>query len=326
MSMPRSAAFARTERRSAFADDVATSLMETPRRVSSRFLYDALGSALFDAICELPWYRVTRAEQGLLERHGAAVLSAAGPVGRVVELGAGSGAKLATLLRQRGHTGTPRVSLIDVSGAALAAAARAVGQIPGLGPITQYQATYDQGLQSVAQETAVSGPTLLLLLGSNLGNFDPDEGQQLLTMIRQALRPGDQFLIGNDLIKPEATLQLAYDDPLGVTAAFNLNVFVRMNRELEANFDLQQLTHVAIWNAEAARMEMHAESRCRQTVTIPAAGLQFTLERGERIWTESSHKYTVDTMTPLLATAGFRQAHQWVDHDAGFALTLASVI
>jgi L-histidine Nalpha-methyltransferase len=326
MSTQRSAALATPEARSAFALDVAASLVESPRRVSSQYLYDALGSALFDAICELPWYRVTRAELSLLQRYGAAILGAAGPIGRVVELGAGSGAKLSTLLRQRSHTGAPRVSLIDVSATALASAARALGEIRGLGPLTMHENPYEEGLEAVARETSDAGPTLLLLLGSNIGNFNPEDGHDLLCRIRRSLRSGDQFLIGTDLVKPEAALQLAYDDPIGVTAAFNLNVCARINRELGANFDLRRLRHVAVWNAEASRVEMHIESTVEQSISVPAAGLRFTLRAGERIWTESSYKYTTDDVEDMLASAGFRLVQPWIDRDAGFALTLASAM
>ncbi len=291
----------------------------------SQYLYDALGSALFEAICELPWYRVTRAELGLLARHGAEMLSASGPLGRVVELGSGSGAKLCTLLRQRAHTGAPRVSLIDVSASALASASRALSRIRGLGPLTLHERSYESGLRAVAREPVVSGPTLFMLLGSNIGNFSPEDGHDLLCAIRETAHDGDRFLIGTDLVKPERTLQLAYDDPLGVTAAFNLNVCVRMNRELGANFDLRALRHVAVWNSGASRIEMHLESTARQQVHIPAAGVRFTLEPLERIWTESSHKYTAARVVSMLASAGFVQTRQWIDDDAGFALTLASV-
>lgn len=324
MSMRRSAAFATRDVRSAFAVDVAASLMEAPRRVPSQYLYDSLGSALFEAICELPWYRVTRAELGLLERHGAEILSASGPLGRVVELGSGSGAKLCTLLQQRAHTGAPRVSLIDVSASALAAAGRAVGQIRGLGRLTAHQEPYASGLRAVAREPGVAGRTLFMLLGSNIGNFSPEEGHDLLCGIRETARDGDLFLIGTDLVKPEPVLQLAYDDPLGVTAAFNLNVCVRMNRELGANFDVRALRHAAVWNREASRMEMYLTSTMKQHIRVPAAGVQFTLEPAEHIWTESSYKYTTARVRDMLAAAGFLQVRQWTDQDAGFALTLAS--
>ncbi len=306
-----------------FAADVRYSLSLTPRQIASLYFYDALGSALFDAICELPWYRVTRAETALLTRHGRDILGASAPLGRIVELGAGSGAKLAVLLGRR-RTDDPAISLrlIDVSRAALDAAMRSLGQLPGV-EIAGHEAPYEAGLAAVAAEPAPAGRTLALFLGSNIGNFDPPAAHTLLARIRGSLRAGDMLLIGTDLVKPEADLLLAYDDPLGVTAAFNLNVFARMNRELGANFDLSALKHIAVWNSDASRVEMHVESRRVQAVDIPAAALSITLERGERIWTESSYKYTVTAASAMLERADFVCQEQWIDAAAGFALSLA---
>ena len=306
-----------------FAADVRHSLSLAPRQVASLYLYDALGSALFDAICHLPWYRVTRTETELLERHGARILDAAAPLGRIVELGSGSGAKLATLLGRRHARATPlSLRLIDVSPSALDTAMRSLGQLPGI-EVEGYQAAYERGLDTLAAEAAPDGRTLALFLGSNIGNFDPPAAHALLVRIRAALRPGDALLLGADLVKPEADLLLAYDDPLGVTAAFNLNLFVRMNRELGANFDVAGLRHVAVWNPEASRVEMHAEATRDQHVRIPVATLDFALSAGERIWTESSYKYRAGDAAAILARAGFRQAEQWLDAEAGFALTFA---
>ncbi len=142
--------------------------------------------------------------------------------------------------------------------------------------------------------------------------------------MRASLRGGDLLLIGTDLVKPERELLIAYDDPLGVTAAFNLNLFARMNRELAATFDLRALRHVAVWNAAASRVEMHVEATRRHEVTIPAAGLAFILEAGERIWTESSYKYTMAGAAAMLERSGFVCRQQWVDREAGFALSLAA--
>lgn len=309
----------------AFAADVRRSLLLTPRQVSSKYFYDALGSALFEAICELPWYRVTRAETALIERHGAEILTAAAPLARVVELGVGSGSKLAALLAQRQADAPLALRLIDVSQAALDAAERVLGQLPAL-HMTGYEAPYEQGLASVAAEPAPDGRTLALFLGSNIGNFDPPAANALLARVRRALRPGDLLALGTDLIKPEPDLLLAYDDPLGVTAAFNLNVCARMNRELGATFDLDRLRHLALWNEQASRVEMHLEVTQAHVVEIPAAGLTLPLTTGERIWTESSYKYEAGRISEMFGAAGFRQTAQWVEPDAGFAITLAAAI
>jgi dimethylhistidine N-methyltransferase len=306
-----------------FAEDIRHALSLTPRQVPSLYFYDALGSALFDAICELPWYRLTRAESALLERHGADILEDAKPLARIVELGAGSGAKLALLLTQRDSGARPlSLRLIDVSSAALDAAMRSLRQLPGV-EVAGHHAAYELGLAAVAAEDAPDGRTLALFLGSNIGNFDPPAADALLRRIRSALVPGDRMLLGTDLVKPEPDLILAYADPLGVTAAFNLNVFARMNRELGATFDLTSLTHVAVWNAAASRVEMHVEASRTHEVHIPVAALTFTFEAGQRIWTESSYKYETSDVSRMLDRAGFDQSHQWIDAAAGYALTLA---
>ena len=163
---------------------------------------------------------------------------------------------------------------------------------------------------------------LVLFLGSNIGNFDPPAAHDFLTQIRGALRPGDALLLGADLVKPEAELVLAYDDPLGVTAAFNKNLLVRINRELLADFDLTSFDHRAIWNEAKSRIEMHLVSRRAQEVAIPRADCIVSFRRGEHIWTESSYKYTIEEVVQRGERAGFRSREQWVDGDARFALTL----
>jgi dimethylhistidine N-methyltransferase len=306
-----------------FAADARHYLTESPRQMASRYFYDALGSALFDAICELPWYKVTRAEMALLSRHGAAILARAGRPARIVELGSGSGAKLAVLAGARAASAPPvELHLIDISPAALDTAVRALESLPNAEILTHH-ATYESGLALVPNQRRPTGPTLALFLGSNIGNFDRDAGDALLARLRASLAPGDMLLIGTDLVKPEADLLLAYDDPLGVTAAFNLNLFARMNRELGANFDLSTLKHVAVWNADESRVEMHVESLARQSIRIPLARLTFTLEAGERIWTENSYKYRPETVDQMLAQAGFTTRERWVEPGARFALTLA---
>ncbi len=165
--------------------------------------------------------------------------------------------------------------------------------------------------------------TLVLFLGSNIGNFDQRGSATLLSRIAASLAPGDAFLIGADLVKPEPDLQLAYDDPLGVSAAFNLNVLLRINRELGGNFDLRAFRHRAVWNAACSRMDMFLVSTREQRVRIEGVGLDFTLREGEGIWSESSYKYTPDGFVKQLRDSGFESMAQWTDRDAGFALTLA---
>lgn len=311
-----------------FAVAVRTYLDRTPRQLPTRYLYDPLGSALFDAICRLPWYRVTRAEAGLLTRHAAEILSAAEPLARIVELGSGSGGKLAALLAAR-PPGSPRLrlDLIDISRAALDAAARTLGAFEDV-DIVGHQAEYESGLDAVAGEIAAGtshcGRTLVLFLGSNIGNFDPPIARGLLRRLRASLEPGDALLLGADLVKPKADLLLAYDDPLGVTAAFNRNLLVRINRELGGDFDVADFRHKAVWNAAASRVEMYLVSTRAQRVRVAAAGVDILIHDGESIWTESSYKYTTDDVAGLLARCGFgRQAAEWTDDAARFVLTLA---
>ena len=318
--MPPSVASRRPDAgRSAFAEDVAFYLAQTPRQLPSRYLYDELGSSLFEAICRLPWYRITRTEQRLLQLHAGAIFSGLTPLRTIVELGPGSGEKLITLMA---GCPTPDVTvhLIDVSPAALDKAAAALAVSPSLAVVT-HQATYERGLSAIAHAHHAPGGTLVVFLGSNLGNFDPPGADAFLRNVRASLRAGDALLVGTDLVKPEPDLLLAYDDPLGVTAAFNRNLLVRINRELDGDFDVAQFAHRAVWNAAASRIEMHLVSRQRQRVQVRACHIDITFEPGETIWTEGSYKYRLQDLAPMLGRAGFSAIGQWVDD--GFALTLA---
>lgn len=307
-----------------FAADVRHYLTQTPRQLPSRYLYDALGSALFDAICELPWYRITGAEIRLLARHAPGVWSAMSPLDRIIELGVGDGRKLAALLSARPRERPPvRVDLVDVSAAALETATRTLARLGGT-RVESHVARYEAGLEAATGETS-RGRALVLFLGSNIGNFDPPSRDALLRHMRACLRPGDALLLGADLVKPERDLLLAYDDPLGVTGAFNLNLLVRINRELGADFDPAGFAHRAIWNASDARVEMHLVSRRRQSVRIPAAGIRLELQASETIWTESSYKYQPDDIVRMIEAAGFEATAQWEDGRARFVLTLCGV-
>jgi dimethylhistidine N-methyltransferase len=311
---------AEAARPGALADAVRTYLQLTPRQLPSRLLYDPLGSALFDAICWLPWYNVTRAELRLLQQHAPVIGQTLRRGGRVVELGSGNGDKLAALLT---HAAVPRVDayLIDISAAALDRAVQTLGTIEGVERrVTVHQATYEDGL--MALPTDENTPTLMAFLGSNIGNFDRRGAVAFLGLVRAALRAGDYLLLGADLVKPEPVLLRAYDDPLGVTAAFNRNLLVRLNAELGADIVLERFAHRAVWNRDASRIEMHLVSLTRQRVQIPGAQLDLTLEEGETIWSESSYKYDPAGIRQLVEPAGFTQRSQWIEDADGFALTL----
>jgi L-histidine Nalpha-methyltransferase len=311
--------------RAAFAIDVQYYLSQDPKQLPSCYLYDALGSCLFEAICRLPWYPITRAEMRLLGAHRHEILATAGPVTSIVELGSGSGEKLAALLSARRQRSPLTLHLIDLSATALSLSERTLVALDDV-KVATHQATYEAGLDEVRGLRDAHGRTLVLFLGSNIGNFDPPGAEALLRAIRATLRPGDGLLLGADLVKPAAVLQLAYDDPLGVTAAFNRNLLVRINRELGAHFDLDAFAHGARWNAQDSRVEMHLVSLKRQSVRIDAADITLTLDDGESIWTESSYKYEAHDIVALAERAGFQLDAQWLDAGDGFALTLVRAL
>jgi L-histidine Nalpha-methyltransferase len=308
--------------RASFADAVGYYLSLQPRQLPSRYFYDALGSALFEAICRLPWYPVTRAETRLLECHARAILSHLDPLSTVIELGSGSGGKLGLLIALGRRSPNPlTVHLVDVSPTALASASDVLSRLEATTVVT-HALRYEEGLAQIASRPRAGGRNLVLFLGSNIGNFDRPGAAAFLRAIGSSMAEGDGLLVGTDLVKSERELLLAYDDPLGVTAAFNRNLIVRINRELDGNFDLDAFAHRAVWNAAESRVEMHLVCTRPQQVTIRASGLDFTMEDGESIWTESSYKYRPKGVAAMLEHAGFGVVAQWID--GGFALTLAS--
>jgi L-histidine Nalpha-methyltransferase len=308
-----------------FAADVQYYLVQQPRQLPSRYFYDELGSALFEAICRLPWYGITRAESRLISAHGRDVFRRLGPLSTIVELGSGSGDKLRMLVEAAGPRPQPlNVHLVDVSQSALEISARMLASLDDLRVIV-HQTTYEAGLNEVARETA-GERTLVLFLGSNIGNFDPPGAEEFLRQIRATLAAGDALLLGADLIKSERDLMLGYDDPLGVTAAFNRNLLVRINRELGGNFAVDQFAHRAVWNESESRVEMYLVARASQRVRVRLAELDFEMVQGESIWTESSYKYEPRGVVDVLAHAGFRLVAQWIDWQDAFALTCVEAV
>ena len=304
-----------------FADEVRHYLTQPQRQLPSRWFYDDLGSALFEAICRLPWYPLTRAEMRLLDRHARDIVDPG--VRTIVELGPGSGAKLSSLVGGAGDRRGPLdLHLVDVSASALTQAARTLEKHRDV-RVVGHQAPYEAGLREFKRARSAPGRRLALFLGSNIGNFDPPGRDAFLGSVRSALDRGDAFLLGADLVKPERELLLAYDDPLGVTAAFNLNLLARINRELEGDFDLGAFSHRAVWNEERSRVEMHLRSERPQRVSIRGADLSFVMRAGETIWTESSYKYRPAEIAERLRRAGFAVREPWIDEADRFALTLA---
>ncbi|HEU4935408.1 MAG TPA: L-histidine N(alpha)-methyltransferase [Vicinamibacterales bacterium] len=306
-----------------FASEVRRDLQLTPKQLQSKYLYDPLGSSLFEAICRLPWYRITRAENRLLITHAGEIVSALGPdPTTIVELGPGSGEKLAVLAEAlQAAGGVARVHIIDISSQALEQTEQRLTRLQHVS-VVGHQSTYEVGLRRAAAARDGDGSMLVLLLGSNIGNFDTPAALAFLRRIRDVLQAGDFLLLGADLVKPERELRLAYDDPLGVTAAFNKNLLVRINRELGGTFNLDAFDHRAAWNALEQRIEMRLVSRADQIVRIEAAGLSVPFVRDEHIWTESSYKYQPDQIEQMGAECGFALRDQWIDADARFALSL----
>jgi L-histidine N-alpha-methyltransferase len=316
--MPTPPSAARVIFEGVFAEMVRAGLSARPKSLQPAYFYDELGSALFDAIMRLPEYTITRAETRLLEAHGHEIMRAAGSSLEVIELGPGNGEKLRLILQ---HCANPRVHLIDLSASALESARTRLHQSFDV-EVSSSQASFAEGLASLPQSKC---RRLVLFLGSNIGNFTPDEAANFLRLIHGSLASDDMLLLGVDLVKAEGKLLAAYDDALGVTAAFNRNILVRINRELGANFDILAFDHRALWNADASRIEMHLVSLFDQNVHISALKQDVPFLAGETIWTESSYKYTVDAFRKLVEKAGFRYPHAWLDEEHGFLEILVTV-
>jgi L-histidine Nalpha-methyltransferase len=307
---------------SEFADAVRESLTKTGQKeLPSKYLYDEVGSALFEAISVLPEYGLTRADARLLEKYGRQIVSRLPSPIQVAELGSGSGKKTRWILEALARRQRTYYYPIEISPSALAACEKELGQID-LVSIVGYEQPYLEGLQAVAERRDEKDHLLVLFLGSTIGNFDREAGEGFLREVRAVLQPGDALLLGTDLEKRVADQILAYGDPAGVTAAFNLNLLARVNRELGANFDLSSFRHEARWNAAERRIEMHLRSLRRQLVEIPAAGLGVMMEAGETIWTESSHKYQPREVVAMAERTGFRCDGQWIDEEWPFAQNL----
>jgi L-histidine Nalpha-methyltransferase len=239
----------------------------------------------------------------------------------VAELGSGSGKKTRWLLKALARRQHTAYCPIEISPTALAMCKRELGDIDCIS-IVGFEREYLDGLAEVAERRKTGQYLLVLFLGSTIGNFDRPAGAEFLKSIRETLLPGDALLLGTDLLKPIPQLLEAYADPLGVTAAFNKNLLARINRELAADFALDQFQHVARFNARARSVEMHLMSRRTQTVTIPGAGFSVRFSEGETIWTESSHKYSKDEIWQMAKDVGFRCEAQWVDQEWPFAESL----
>ncbi|MGD2062925.1 MAG: L-histidine N(alpha)-methyltransferase [Nitrospirota bacterium] len=301
-----------------FAHAVAAGLAAPWRSVPCRYLYDARGSALFEAICAQPEYYLTRTEASILRRHVATIAATTGPV-RLVELGSGTSVKTQHLLRgYLEHGVAPRYVSVDVSVAALAMAeARLAETFPQV-EMTGIEATYEQAFPMLRELS----PVMVVFLGSTIGNFDDPAAAAFWQQTADHLRPGDYFLLGVDLVKEAALLEAAYNDAAGVTAAFTRNLFARMNRELGAGIDLAAVEHVAGYNAAASQIEIAARFLRRQTIDIAPLGERYEIVAGEEIRTEVSRKFRVAELRRLLASFGLETLNVFTDERRWFALLL----
>jgi dimethylhistidine N-methyltransferase len=303
-----------------FAREVRAGLTRTGQKtLPCRYLYDDVGSALFEAITYLPEYGLTRADARIIRKHAGALISRLPGDLLVAELGSGVGNKTYTILERLRERRPITYYPIDVSPAALDLCARSLAPVATVMPLVS---SYLDGLRTVSSRRLPGQTLLVLFLGSTIGNFEPEAAFDFLADVRSLLNPGDALLLGTDLVKPEEQLLIAYDDPAGVTAAFNLNLLGRINRELGADFDLRQFAHVSRYRSDEQRIEMHLESLVAQTVWIPAAGLTVEFSADETICTEASHKFRPEQIPAMARTTGFRLAEQWIDCEWPFAENL----
>lgn len=305
-----------------FAADVRAGLTRRGQKeLPSKYLYDDVGSALFEVISHLPEYGLTRADERLLRRHANDIVERVGGPVAVAELGSGSGRKTRWLLEAFARRQRLSYYPVEISHSALVMCERELSDIDRIS-ILGFEREYLDGLLEVAAYRKNGQRLVVLFLGSTIGNFDRLAGLEFLSQVRRILQSGDCLLLGTDLEKPSSQLLAAYDDELGVTAAFNLNLLGRVNRELAADFDLNHFDHVAKINPQARSVEMHLRSKRHQIVSIPMSGVVVEFQEGETIWTESSHKYSAEEMFDTARKAGFRCDLQYIDEKWPFAENL----
>jgi L-histidine N-alpha-methyltransferase len=305
-----------------FAQAVSGGLTQKRQKtLPPSWLYDEVGSALFEVITVLPEYGVTRAEAGLLSNAADEVIRVSGHPTLVIELGSGTGTKTRHVLAAAARYHPVRYLPIDISPAALDGCVKILGAMDEVS-IQPIEATYLDGIEVALAGRTAGIPALLLFLGSTIGNFTRTQAASFLTSIRKRMQPGDYLLLGADLVKSRARLLSAYDDPIGVTAAFNLNLLARITRELGGNFEISQFAHEARYNERQSRIEMHLRSLVAQDVRISELDLSVRFAAGETIWTESSHKFRAEEISRIGHQSGWSCVRQWVDSDWGFAETL----
>ena len=308
-----------------FIADVRAGLSATGQRVlPSKYLYDEVGSSLFEVICVLPEYGLTRADTRLLRRHADRWVADLPPGCSVVELGSGSSRKTRLILEALTRRQPAAYYPIDISRAALRQCERELGDIENL-TVSGLHTDYLHGLATASLRRQPGAPLLVLFLGSTIGNFDRAGGEQFLTRVRDCLQPGDLLLLSTDMVKSEVLLVPAYDDSIGVTAAFNKNLLARINRELGGQFTLSDFAHQARWNVIHRRIEMHLVALRDVEVPIQRAQFTLTMSRGETIKSEDSYKFLPDDLALLAQRGGYRSLVAWHDDEWGFMQSLWQV-
>jgi len=306
-----------------YIDEVVLGLTSRPKTLPCKLFYDDRGSQLFEKITRLPEYYPTRTEFGILQDSAKEIVSAAGTPVSIIELGAGTATKTSALLRAFARRQL-RVKYfpVDISAGALAGAKdRIKDECPNV-TVLPVVVDFSDGFHFLRE---IPGRKLVLYLGSSIGNFEWIDAVAMLRKVREQLMPGDGLLLGTDMVKPPEILVPAYDDAQGVTEQFNKNILVRLNRELDANFDVDSFRHIAEWSPERSRMEIFLESTRPQKVTLRMSQLTVQFRAGERIHTENSHKYTLDMVDRMLCVSGFKLEKTWFDRQQWFGLNLARV-
>jgi len=307
-----------------FAEEISSSLIGNSKFISPKFFYDKKGSDLFEKICTLSEYYPTRTEIDILKNLSIELPSYLDETFRLVELGSGASVKTRLILDIfTSLQNTTEYFPIDISEILTESSEQLLKDYDGL-HITGIIDTYEGGLEFLKNYD--DRKNLIIFLGSSFGNFSPNAGREFLKKINSTMKSGDLFLIGLDLIKDKRILESAYDDSLGVTAQFNLNVLSRINDELDADFNLDNFLHYSIYNKEDQRIEMYLKSLVRQSIIISKSNLLLNLEKNELIHTEYSHKYSLDQIRELLESVGFKINHVWLDAKKYFSLTLVSKI
>jgi dimethylhistidine N-methyltransferase len=304
-----------------FAEDLAAGLTARPKWLSCHWFYDEVGSQLFEQICELPEYYLTRCERSILEEHAEEIAERFDAPTTLVELGSGSASKtrliIEAFLAQHGRL---VFAPIDISRTMLEESANLLlDDYPGL-EVRAFAGRYESGLKHLSKSQA--SPRLTLWLGSSVGNLDRQQASLFLRRVRSGMGAADRLLIGIDLRKDRLALERAYDDGAGVTARFDLNLLGRANRELGGHFDLSEFEHRATWREDIGRVESHLVSRRSQRVRIDDLDLEIDFEAGETVHTESSYKYSQPEIEELAEQSGMRRESCWLDDEGLYTLNL----